>query len=335
MKKILVCMLVCLFCAGVQAQKTAKIKATAVGYTGKVIDFEFIDNTANNQQFPFKDNQLMEFEVELKEPGLMKVNAWLWMIVCPGDEIEMAIQFQGKNYKHVEFKGTPAAVTLNSAIRDGRMVRINDHYKTNPLAAVVTQVPVQTYYDACLRNWKKEQEILEGIRDKVDPFAFNYIHAELEGMYLDNLVKYPFIVSKKNKKPLQECTPKGYWEALDGYQVKSDKASLKSYAYIGWLIDYLEYREKCEARKAGKEYKPAGNMEEMYEKLAKVYEGDVRDAVLYLFFNHFIPPLFWSLAAFPLPQATHPSAGFSPLQVSQFFRASVFSFFRIFSTSDG
>ena len=64
MKKILVCMLVCLFCAGVQAQKTAKIKATAVGYTGKVIDFEFMDNTANNQQFPFKDNQLMEFEVE-------------------------------------------------------------------------------------------------------------------------------------------------------------------------------------------------------------------------------------------------------------------------------
>ena len=147
MKKILVCMLVCLFCAGVQAQKTAKIKATAVGYTGKVIDFEFIDNTANNQQFPFKDNQLRECEVELKEPGLMKVNAWLWMIVCPGDEIEMAIQFQGKNYKHVEFKGTPAAVTLNSAIRDGRMVRINDHYKTNPLAAVVTQVPVQPYYD--------------------------------------------------------------------------------------------------------------------------------------------------------------------------------------------
>lgn len=140
-----------------------------------------------------------------------------------------------------------------------------------------------TYYDACLRNWKKEQEILEGIRDKVDPFAFNYIHAELEGMYLDNLVKYPFIVSDVNKKPLQECTPKGYWEALDGYQVKSDKASLKSYAYIGWLIDYLEYREKCEARKAGKEYKPAGNMEEMYEKLSKVYEGDVRDAVLYLF----------------------------------------------------
>mgnify|MGYP000002993527 FL=1 len=283
MKKILVTMLVCLLFAGVQAQKTAKISATAVGYTGKVVDFEFIDNPANNQQFPFKDNQLMEFEVELKEPSLMKVNAWLWMIVCPGDEIEMAIQFQGKNYKHVEFQGTPSAVALNSAIRDGRMVRINDHYKTNPLAAVVTQVPAKTYYEACLRNWKKEQEILEGVRGKVDEFAFNYIYAELEGMYMDNLVKYPFIVSDVNKKPLQECTPEGYWSILDNYQIKSDKASLKSYAYIGWLIDYLEYQERREAYKAGKEDSPAGNMEELYNKLAKAYEGDTRDAVLYLF----------------------------------------------------
>ena len=283
MKKILVTMLVCLLFAGVQAQKTAKISATAVGYTGKVVDFEFIDNPANNQQFPFKDNQLMEFEVELKEPSLMKVNAWLWMIVCPGDEIEMAIQFQGKNYKHVEFQGTPSADALNSAIRDGRMVRINDHYKTNPLAAVVTQVPAKTYYEACLRNWKKEQEILEGVRGKVDEFAFNYIYAELEGMYMDNLVKYPFIVSDVNKKPLQECTPEGYWSILDNYQIKSDKASLKSYAYIGWLIDYLEYQERREAYKAGKEYSPAGNMEELYNKLAKAYEGDTRDAVLYLF----------------------------------------------------
>ena len=283
MKKILVTMLVCLLFAGVQAQKTAKISATAVGYTGKVVDFEFIDNPAINQQFPFKDNQLMEFEVELKEPSLMKVNAWLWRIVCPGDEIEMAIQFQGKNYKHVEFQGTPSAVALNSAIRDGRMVRINDHYKTNPLAAVVTQVPAKTYYEACLRNWKKEQEILEGVRGKVDEFAFNYIYAELEGMYMDNLVKYPFIVSDVNKKPLQECTPEGYWSILDNYQIKSDKASLKSYAYIGWLIDYLEYQERREAYKAGKEYSPAGNMEELYNKLAKAYEGDTRDAVLYLF----------------------------------------------------
>lgn len=283
MKKILVCMFVCLFCAGIRAQEIAKISATAVGYSGKVIDFEFIDNTANNQQFPFKDNQLMEFEVELKEPSLMKVNTWLWVIVCPGDEIEMTIQFQGKNYKNVEFKGTPSAVTLNNAIRDGRMVRVNDHYKTNPLAAVVTRVPANIYYEACQRNWKKEQEILEGVRDKVDPFAFNYIYAELEGMYMDNLIQYPYVVADVHKKHIQECIPGGFWNVLDNYQVKTDKASLKSFAYIGWLIDYAIYQEKREAHKAGKEYRGTQSMEEMYEKLSKVYEGDVRDAVLYLF----------------------------------------------------
>ncbi len=283
MKKILVSMLVCLLFAGVQAQKTTKISATAVGYTGKVVDFEFIDNPAENLQFPFKDNQLMEFEVKLKEPSLMKVNAWLWIVVCPGDQIEMNIEFQGKNYKNVEFKGTPSAVALNSAIRDGRMVRINDHYKTNPLAAIVTQVPAKTYYDACLRNWKKEQEILEGVRNKVDEFAFNYIYAELEGMYLDNLVKYPFIVADVNKKNVEECLPEGYWNVLDNYQVKSDKAALKSYSYIGWLIDYVEYQERREAHRTGKECNPTGSIEELYNKLANAYDGETRDAVLYLF----------------------------------------------------
>ena len=283
MKKVLVSMLVCLLFMGVQAQKVTKISATGVGYTGKVIDFEFIDNPSNNQQFPFKDNQKMEFEVELSEPSLLKINAWLWMIVCPGDEIDMDIKFQGKNYKHVEVRGTPSAVALNTAIRDGRMVRINDHYKTNPLAAIVTRVPAKTYYEACQRNWKKEQEILEAVRSKVDPFAFDYIHAELEGMYLDNLVKYPFMFADVNKKPLQECTPEGYWNVLDNYQVKTSKAALKSYAYIGWLIDYADYCGRREAHKAGKEYKEAGSMEEMYNKLAQTYEGEVRDAVLYLF----------------------------------------------------
>ena len=41
MKKILFSMLVCLLCTGVQAQKMAKISATATGYSGKIIDFEF------------------------------------------------------------------------------------------------------------------------------------------------------------------------------------------------------------------------------------------------------------------------------------------------------
>ena len=50
MKKILFSMLVCLLCTGVQAQKMAKISATATGYSGKIIDFEFIDNITSSSR---------------------------------------------------------------------------------------------------------------------------------------------------------------------------------------------------------------------------------------------------------------------------------------------
>lgn len=283
MKIIFVCVLVCLLIVGVQAGNVAKISAVADGYNGKVIDFEFIDNPANNMQFPYVDKKLMEFEVELKEPTLMKVNVWMWMIVCPGDEIRVDIHFNGKNYRTAEFKGTPSAVALNEAIRDGRLNRVEGRYKTNPLAAVVTGVPVKEYYTATLQNWETEKALLEKVRSKVDPFAFNYIYAELEGMYMSNLVRYPLIVSDVNKKELAGCIPDGYWNVLDGYRVKDDKASLKSYTYMAWLLNYMEYAERCEAVRVGKEYHYDADLQKNYDSLAGFYDGAVRDAVLYVF----------------------------------------------------
>ena len=47
-------------------------------------------------QFPYVSEQRMEFEVELKEPALVKINLWLWLIVCPGDEIHADIHYSGK-----------------------------------------------------------------------------------------------------------------------------------------------------------------------------------------------------------------------------------------------
>ena len=283
MKNLLLLMFVCLLTIGSQAQKKVKIDAVGHGYNGRVVDFEFIDSPENNMQFPFKDNQLMSFEVELKEPSLMKINTWLWLIVCPGDEIQMDITFQGKNIRSVEYKGTPAAVALNSAISEGRTFRLNNRYKTNPLAAAITQVPVLEYYKSCQSNWAKEQEILGNVKGQVEPFAYNYIYAELEGMYLSNLVRYPFIIADVTKKDIKQCLPENFWNVLDGYQIKSDKASLKSMAYVGWLIDYKEYQDKAVAAKEGKAYEGPKSMEDMYERLAETYEDNVRDAVLYLF----------------------------------------------------
>lgn len=274
-------MLICLLFLGVQAQKTAKISAVANGYTGKVIDFEFVDNPANNMNFPYADNKRMEFEVELKEPSLLKINIWLWVMVCPGDEIDLNILYEGKNYKSVEFRGTPSAVKLNEVIRDGRTNRVQNRYKTNPLAAVVTQVPVADYYTTTLNYWKYEQNLLETIKDEVNPFAYNYILAELEGMYLSNLVRYPLIYADVMKKTLNDCLPTDYWSVLDNYKLKDDKATLKSFSYVGWLLTYKEYVNMREAHKKGEKYQLTMNLQTAFNQIVDFYEGNVRDAALY------------------------------------------------------
>lgn len=271
----------CLLSLGVQAQK-AKITAIADGYTGKIIDFEFADMPQNNRQFAYAEGKKMEIEVELDEPSLLKVNLWLWMIVSPGDTINANIHYNGKNLQTVEFSGSPAAVLLNETILKGRNERIADRYKTNPLAAVATQIPVHAYCETTLRNWNKEKESLKKIRTQVSPFAFNYIYAELEGMYLSNLTKYPHIVSDITKSKV-ETVPEYYWTIFDNYKIKDDKASLKSFSYVGWLLDYKEYADRREAHKANQAYHPETDQEKAYESLAHFYAGEVRDAVLYAF----------------------------------------------------
>ena len=282
MKRLFICVCACLLAVGLQAQKMTKISAAVDGYNGKVIDFEFVDNPDNNMQFPYAAGKRMEFEVELKEPALVKINLWVWLLVCPGDEIHADIHYDGKNYRTAEFSGTPSALVLNEAIRDGRNHRITGRYKTNPLAAVVTQIPADEYYAQTQANWKREQELLGAVRSQVDPFAYDYIYAELEGMYLSNLVKYPYIVADVAKKDIHGCIPAGYWSVLDGYCVKDSKAALKSFTYMSWLLDYKEYADKLETRRAGREWHYVKDLQKSYDGLVAFYDGNVRDAALYI-----------------------------------------------------
>lgn len=275
-------MLACLFGMGLQAQKTSKISAVAHGYTGRVIDFEFVDDTRHNRQFAYVEGQKMEFEVKLKEPSLMKINVWVWVMVCPGDEIRLDLQYEKKSCHNVTFAGTPSAVALNEAVGKGRISRLKEHYKANPLAAVVTQVPVADYYRDTKRHWEKERRLLEEVRAASEAVAFNYVYAELEGMYLSNLVTYPFIAEEVLRKDISEYLPEDYWRVLDTYRIKDDRASLKSFSYIKWLLDYKEYRERKEAHEAGRAFHPVRGLEEAYQGIVDFYDGAVRDAALYV-----------------------------------------------------
>ncbi len=289
MKKIYLLFLITLFAFCSQANEPATISAIINGYSGEVINFEFIDNPDNNMSYTYREGNPMVFEVDLDEPSLLKINAWIWLIVSPGDDINLDIQYDGTSYKTAEITGTEKAVLLNETIRDMRNSRIAIHYKMNPMAALVTLVSPKDYYQMTLEQWEKEKTMLEAIKADVDPFAYHYIYSELEGTFMSNLVKYPYMASDVLKKPLEESFPKGYWEVLNDYQLRDDVASLKSFTYLGWLLEYMRY---VEAREAHKQNKPfnyfSADLQKDYNSIISFYEDTLLDSALYVYLYNVI-----------------------------------------------
>lgn len=284
MKKIILVFILMICSVMSYAGKIATISATVDGYSGKVVDFEFIDNPDNNMSYPYTEAKKMEFEVELEEPSLLKINAWIWVIISPGDNLHLAIHYNGKKYKTAEFSGTEKAVLLNETIRDMRNSRVAIHYKMNPMAALVTQVSAEKYYQMTLEQWNKEKAMMESIKEKVDSFAYNYIYSELEGIFMSNLVKYPYMAADVFKKSLDECIPDGYWKALADYKLRDDEASLKSFTYLGWLLEYPRYIKALEAHDKGESivYFNTG-LQEGYDAIVSFYDDKLLDSALYVY----------------------------------------------------
>ena len=279
---ILVLLLVCTFAT--QAGEPATITATVDGYSGKVVDFEFIDNPDNNMSYPYRESNLMGFDVELDEPSLLKINSWIWLIVSPGDEIHIDIHYEGTKYEAAEITGNEKAVLLNETIRDMRNSRVGVRYKMNPNAALVTLVTPENYYNMTLDQWAKEKSMLEEIKSEVDPFAYNYIYSELEGSFMSNLVVYPYLAAGYLKKPLEECISVGYWDVFKDYKLRDDAASLKSFTYLGWLLDYQKYMESLEAHKQNKPFAfYTMDLQKGFDSLISFYEGDLLDSALYVY----------------------------------------------------
>lgn len=270
--------------AGLFAQRKTSVSVTMSGYHGKVVDFEFVEDGGLNQQFGYVDNNPMSFEVSLRGVSLMKINNWVWVLLSAGDKLQAKIDYEDGRYRHAEFTGTPSAVSVNEAIQEMRNLRMQDDgYKMNPLAAIATQTTVADYYQRTLKEWKEELDLLRAQEKSVRPEAYAYIYSEIEGILLSNLVRYPHIYADVFKKNLSDCLPDDYWTVLDGYELRGDKASLRSRSYISFLLDYKEYYEGREAVRQQVEYCPYPDMKSEYESIVSFYKGQLQECALFVF----------------------------------------------------
>ena len=86
MKNLILVLLVSCFSAfSLTAKEVSRVSAQIQGFNGKMVYFDFVEKDGINQEFPYMENQEMEFGVELDDITMMKINAWVVVCLEPGD----------------------------------------------------------------------------------------------------------------------------------------------------------------------------------------------------------------------------------------------------------
>lgn len=283
MKAFTLSVLGMLLCVLVLGQGKARIMLTVDGFTGKQVDIDFAWHPEYNQQFVYVAKQPIELEVELDGLTMMSINRWNLVCLRPGDDIRIKLEYQSRYDETMEFTGTPDAVLINQTMQKMRHLRLANGYKINMMSAVVTMVPIEQYYRATLAEWKAELAVLDSIKRDISQETYLYIKSEHEGMLLDNLINYPFAEASFLGLLPEEVLPDDYWNVLANYQLREDKASLRSRSYMGFLLSYKQYMRHREAGMKGGNYVVPTDIRVQYDDLVAFYSGELRESALVVF----------------------------------------------------
>ena len=259
------------------------ISAEIYGYVRDKVHFDFIEKEELSMEFPYKEGQLMEFTVELEDVTTLMLNSFIEMYLQPGDSLHVKVTYEGTSYKKVEFSGTPEAVAICSKLNEKEMLQRERRYKTNIPAMIVIQTDAKKFHAATVQELKDEEKIMSQVKDQVDPRVYNMAMAGIEGTLLTNLITYPYASAELHGKKLEDCLAEDYWTALDDYKLREDEASLRNRVYMSFLLPYMEYMKRKEARDQGKEYQPLASLEDQYQEIVSFYKGTLQDVALFVF----------------------------------------------------
>lgn len=252
------------------------------GYGGKMVSFDYMEKPEAYVEFPYKEGQPMEVVTKLTDITMLNINMWVNICLQPGDSLHAKIVYEGRSYKTVEYSGTPRAVLIANTLHKIRSSRREADYKANIPAALVVLTEPKGYHQASLDEWKREKAILDEAKGEMSPRVYNYLLSELDAIFLPNVIMYPYVCADFQKKPLEECIAEGYWEALDGYQVREDDASLRNRNYMSFLLPYAEYMICKRNGAIPDKFRMTQSVESKYEELAEFYDGVLRDAALFV-----------------------------------------------------
>lgn len=152
MKRLVLALLFGCLIHGVQAGQLSRISAEISGFSGKEIVFWFVEEPALTMRFPYVESQKMEFEVELTDITMLKINGLLSICLQPGDSIHAKIVYKENVFETVEFSGSPQAVVSAELLYGFGKMRSERKYKPTVPTALVMKTPVKAYYESSLKE---------------------------------------------------------------------------------------------------------------------------------------------------------------------------------------
>lgn len=255
------------------AQNNVTIKARFNNTTNERFYFDFMEEGSASMQFPYRDGREIEFDTELEDIAIMKINTFLLVVVQPGDVIEIDADYEGKGYRDVRFSGSSAeSIAASEALNRIRNERLGRRYKTNIPAALAIQTPADVFYNTTLDEWNMELEILDEYKSKLSDKVYNFVRSELDAIFIPNIISYP-----------GNNMMDGFWTALDNYVLRDDDASLRNSSYMGMLQVYMRYMMMKGAKESNEEFVQPASVEDEYNMIVNFYDGKLRDAALLVY----------------------------------------------------
>ena len=116
----------------------------------------------------------------------------------------------------------------------------------------------------------------------------NYLYAEYEAIVYGSYIEYPPLYADTRHVPIEKQGIGDYWNIINDYQPRADLASLRCMPYSEFLILYCFYKRTKEAHAAGKTYTRPNSLEGLYKELSTFFDGNQRDATLFLILSNYI-----------------------------------------------
>ncbi len=278
-----------LFCAWAGEKEKATLSCQVYDYRGEKIYYDCMQTPFIRAEFHNNPGESHVYSFETDRLVTLMVNEREQFILQPGDSLHAVIRYaENGRPQTVEISGTERAVAQNNLRRDIRQLQASMRYKTQLLACIAIDTkPADRFRDSRI-FMEKVDKLIKLEEANCSPEFINYIRAEYEAIVYGTYVEYPPMYAETRHTPIEKQGIGDYWTVVDDYQTRSDEASLCCMPYSEFLVLYCFYQRDKEAHASGKVYDRPNSLEGLYKELSTFFEGNQRDATLFLVLSNYI-----------------------------------------------